>query len=147
MAVFAEGAAADEARAAGADLVGGEDLIEGIKNGNSPLLCYAISMYKNFLNANFFKIIQVEIFLKRSTVYGEPLYIYLLMAFCGGKKTNFRWFTLCVCALFFLVYLVLLFLTCNKLMLASCGWTSISIFSLEPPGFSNVKSHFLSSFC
>lgn len=34
VAVFAEGAAADEARAAGADLVGGEDLIEGIKNGN-----------------------------------------------------------------------------------------------------------------
>ncbi|KAM0032577.1 putative ribosomal protein L1 [Helianthus debilis subsp. tardiflorus] len=34
VAVFAEGAAADEARAAGADLVGGEDLIEGIKNGS-----------------------------------------------------------------------------------------------------------------
>lgn len=44
MAVFADGAAADEARAAGADLVGGEDLIEGIKNGNfiSP---YVISEY------------------------------------------------------------------------------------------------------
>ncbi|XP_076903547.1 uncharacterized protein LOC143558623 [Bidens hawaiensis] len=34
VAVFAEGTAADEARAAGADLVGGEDLIEGIKNGS-----------------------------------------------------------------------------------------------------------------
>ena len=34
VAVFAEGPAADEARAAGADLVGGEDLIEGIKSGN-----------------------------------------------------------------------------------------------------------------
>ncbi|KAK1433354.1 hypothetical protein QVD17_10264 [Tagetes erecta] len=34
VAVFAEGAAADEARAAGADMVGGEDLIEGIKNGS-----------------------------------------------------------------------------------------------------------------
>ncbi|XP_071728163.1 uncharacterized protein [Rutidosis leptorrhynchoides] len=33
VAVFADGAAAVEARAAGADLVGGEDLIEGIKNG------------------------------------------------------------------------------------------------------------------
>ncbi|PWA59592.1 ribosomal protein L1p/L10e family [Artemisia annua] len=33
VAVFAEGPAADEARAAGADLVGGEDLIEGIKSG------------------------------------------------------------------------------------------------------------------
>lgn len=44
VAVFADGAAADEARAAGADLVGGEDLIEGIKNGNfiSP---YVISEY------------------------------------------------------------------------------------------------------
>ncbi|KAL1821372.1 hypothetical protein ACET3Z_016241 [Daucus carota] len=34
IAVFAEGGAADEARAAGADVVGGEDLIEGIKNGS-----------------------------------------------------------------------------------------------------------------
>ncbi|KAA8526275.1 hypothetical protein F0562_008522 [Nyssa sinensis] len=34
VAVFAEGAAADEARAAGADIVGGQELIEGIKNGN-----------------------------------------------------------------------------------------------------------------
>ncbi|XP_076886274.1 uncharacterized protein LOC143536079 [Bidens hawaiensis] len=34
VAVFAEGTAADKARAAGADLVGGEDLIEGIKNGS-----------------------------------------------------------------------------------------------------------------
>ncbi|KAM7503321.1 hypothetical protein LguiB_002225 [Lonicera macranthoides] len=34
VAVFAEGPAADEARAAGADVVGGEELIEGIKNGN-----------------------------------------------------------------------------------------------------------------
>ncbi|KAL8131871.1 hypothetical protein AgCh_007687 [Apium graveolens] len=34
IAVFAEGGAADEARAAGADIVGGEDLIEGIKNGS-----------------------------------------------------------------------------------------------------------------
>ncbi|KAK9066825.1 hypothetical protein SSX86_014148 [Deinandra increscens subsp. villosa] len=34
VAVFAEGTAADEARAAGADLVGGEDLIAGIKNGS-----------------------------------------------------------------------------------------------------------------
>ncbi|CAK9168379.1 unnamed protein product [Ilex paraguariensis] len=33
VAVFAEGAAADEARAAGADVVGGQELIEGIKNG------------------------------------------------------------------------------------------------------------------
>ncbi|GJT43352.1 50S ribosomal protein L1 [Tanacetum coccineum] len=33
VAVFAEGPAVDEARAAGADLVGGEDLIEGIKSG------------------------------------------------------------------------------------------------------------------
>ncbi|RWR88314.1 50S ribosomal protein L1, chloroplastic [Cinnamomum micranthum f. kanehirae] len=33
VAVFAEGAAADEARAAGADIVGGEELIEEIKNG------------------------------------------------------------------------------------------------------------------
>ena len=31
MAVFADGAVADKARATGADLVGGEDLIEGIK--------------------------------------------------------------------------------------------------------------------
>lgn len=37
IAVFAEGAAADEARAAGADVVGGEELIEGIKNGNTPV--------------------------------------------------------------------------------------------------------------
>ncbi|XXG69422.1 hypothetical protein AAC387_Pa06g2298 [Persea americana] len=33
VAVFAEGAAADEARAAGADIVGGDELIEEIKNG------------------------------------------------------------------------------------------------------------------
>ncbi|KAK1298774.1 hypothetical protein QJS10_CPB14g00912 [Acorus calamus] len=33
VAVFAEGAAADDARAAGADTVGGDDLIEQIKNG------------------------------------------------------------------------------------------------------------------
>ncbi|CAH1444009.1 unnamed protein product [Lactuca virosa] len=32
VAMFADGAAADEARAAGADLLGGDDLIEGIKN-------------------------------------------------------------------------------------------------------------------
>nr|XP_043615353.1 50S ribosomal protein L1 [Erigeron canadensis] len=37
VAVFAEGAAADEARAAGADMVGGEDLIEGIKSGKINL--------------------------------------------------------------------------------------------------------------
>lgn len=37
VAVFADGTAADEARAAGADLVGGEDLIEGIKNGSINL--------------------------------------------------------------------------------------------------------------
>lgn len=35
MAVFAEGADADEARAAGADIVGGLELIQNIKNGNS----------------------------------------------------------------------------------------------------------------
>lgn len=34
MAVFAEGATADEARAAGADVVGGVELVEGILNGN-----------------------------------------------------------------------------------------------------------------
>ncbi|CAH1444077.1 unnamed protein product [Lactuca virosa] len=34
VAMFADGADADEARAAGADLVGGEDLIEGIKNAD-----------------------------------------------------------------------------------------------------------------
>jgi ribosomal protein L1 len=33
VAVFAEGPAADEAKTAGADVVGGEELIEGIKNG------------------------------------------------------------------------------------------------------------------
>ena len=33
VAVFAEGAAADEAREAGADIVGGDELIEEIKNG------------------------------------------------------------------------------------------------------------------
>lgn len=33
VAVFAEGSAADEARAAGADIVGGDELIEQIKNG------------------------------------------------------------------------------------------------------------------
>ncbi|KAK1322064.1 hypothetical protein QJS10_CPA03g00768 [Acorus calamus] len=33
VAVFAEGAAADDARAAGADTIGGDDLIEQIKNG------------------------------------------------------------------------------------------------------------------
>ena len=32
MAVFAEGTAAEEARAAGADVVGGDDLIDEIKN-------------------------------------------------------------------------------------------------------------------
>ncbi|KAL5997839.1 hypothetical protein ACLOJK_008771 [Asimina triloba] len=33
VAVFAEGAAAEEARAAGADVVGGDELIEEVKNG------------------------------------------------------------------------------------------------------------------
>lgn len=33
VAVFAEGAAADEAREAGADIVGGDELIEEIKKG------------------------------------------------------------------------------------------------------------------
>lgn len=37
VAVFAEGTAADEARAAGADIVGGDELIEEIKNGYAPL--------------------------------------------------------------------------------------------------------------
>lgn len=37
VAVFADKAAADEARAAGADIVGGEELIEEIKNGNRIL--------------------------------------------------------------------------------------------------------------
>ncbi|KAL4558976.1 hypothetical protein LXL04_031103 [Taraxacum kok-saghyz] len=37
VAVFAEGAAADEARAAGADMVGGDDLIQSIKNGSINL--------------------------------------------------------------------------------------------------------------
>lgn len=37
VAVFAEQAAADEARAAGADIVGGDELIEEIKNGNRIL--------------------------------------------------------------------------------------------------------------
>ncbi|KAF5185005.1 50S ribosomal protein L1 [Thalictrum thalictroides] len=34
IAVFAEGAAAEEARAAGAVIIGGEDLIEEIRKGN-----------------------------------------------------------------------------------------------------------------
>lgn len=34
VAVFAEGIAAEEAKAAGADIVGGDDLIDEIKNGN-----------------------------------------------------------------------------------------------------------------
>ncbi|XAR49535.1 hypothetical protein NMG60_11032772 [Bertholletia excelsa] len=34
IAVFADGSAADDARAAGADVVGGVELVEGIKNGN-----------------------------------------------------------------------------------------------------------------
>ena len=37
VAVFAEGVAADEARAAGSDIVGGDELIEEIKNGYAPL--------------------------------------------------------------------------------------------------------------
>ncbi|XP_058103372.1 uncharacterized protein LOC131246926 [Magnolia sinica] len=37
VAVFAEGAAADEARAAGADIVGGDELIEEIKKGGGKL--------------------------------------------------------------------------------------------------------------
>ncbi|KAK9113267.1 hypothetical protein Scep_020786 [Stephania cephalantha] len=37
IAVFAEGAAADEARAAGADIVGGEELVEEIRKGGSKL--------------------------------------------------------------------------------------------------------------
>ncbi|KAF3794717.1 50S ribosomal protein L1 [Nymphaea thermarum] len=37
VAVFAEGSAADEARAAGADIVGGDELIEQIKNGGGKL--------------------------------------------------------------------------------------------------------------
>ncbi|KAK9136488.1 hypothetical protein Syun_015818 [Stephania yunnanensis] len=37
IAVFAEGAAADEARAAGADIVGGEQLVEEIRKGGSKL--------------------------------------------------------------------------------------------------------------
>ena len=34
IAVFADGSAADEAKAAGADVVGGVELIEGVQNGN-----------------------------------------------------------------------------------------------------------------
>lgn len=37
MAVFAEGAAADEAREAGADIVGGSDLVASIRSGDEPL--------------------------------------------------------------------------------------------------------------
>ncbi|KAL0320358.1 UNVERIFIED_CONTAM: 50S ribosomal protein L1 [Sesamum radiatum] len=42
VAVFAEGAAAEEARDAGADIVGGPELVENIRTGDEPLslLCY-----------------------------------------------------------------------------------------------------------
>ena len=41
MAIFAEGAVVDEARAVGADIVGGQELIDGIKNGDilSSFIC------------------------------------------------------------------------------------------------------------
>lgn len=48
VAVFAEGPAADEARAAGADKVGGDELIEEIKNGGGKLdfdKCIATPMF------------------------------------------------------------------------------------------------------
>ncbi|KAG1330271.1 50S ribosomal protein L1 [Cocos nucifera] len=48
VAVFAEGPAADEARAAGADVVGGDELIEEIKNGGGKLnfdKCIATPMF------------------------------------------------------------------------------------------------------
>ncbi|KAJ6796424.1 Uncharacterized protein M6B38_218385 [Iris pallida] len=48
IAVFAEGPAADEARAAGADIVGGDELIEEIKNGGGKLnfdKCIATPMF------------------------------------------------------------------------------------------------------
>ncbi|KAF8409070.1 hypothetical protein HHK36_005142 [Tetracentron sinense] len=51
IAVFAEGAAADEARAAGADIVGGDELIDEIKNGGGKL--------------NFDKCISTPIFMPR----------------------------------------------------------------------------------
>lgn len=35
--MFAEGAAADEARNAGADIVGGPELVENIRTGDEPL--------------------------------------------------------------------------------------------------------------
>ena len=40
VAVFAEGPAADEARAAGADVVGGDELIEEIRTGTYFLLLF-----------------------------------------------------------------------------------------------------------
>ncbi|KAF5186838.1 50S ribosomal protein L1 [Thalictrum thalictroides] len=51
IAVFAEGAAAEEARAAGADIIGGEDLIEEIRKGGGKL--------------NFDKCIATPIFMPR----------------------------------------------------------------------------------
>lgn len=40
VAVFAEGAAADEAREAGADVVGGPELVENIFTGDESLLLF-----------------------------------------------------------------------------------------------------------
>ena len=43
--MFAEGPAADEARAAGADIVGGDELIEEILRGLSFLLIYDFGLW------------------------------------------------------------------------------------------------------
>lgn len=42
MCVFAEGAAADEAREAGADIVGGSDLVASIRSGDEPLSLFTL---------------------------------------------------------------------------------------------------------
>lgn len=47
VAVFAEGPAADEARAAGADVVGGDELVEEIRTG-TLLLFYKLTLFLHF---------------------------------------------------------------------------------------------------
>lgn len=48
VAVFAEGIAADEARAAGADVVGGDELIEEIRTGTNLLPFWLVSEFCYF---------------------------------------------------------------------------------------------------